>query len=104
MPTAGARSLWYICGSQAASQPQISAMSSYDYIKQLLIEKHDVKPEAITPETKLTELGLDSLSIAELLFDVADKYDIDIPDERATFTTLGEGATLVDELIQAKGA
>ena len=79
-------------------------MSSFDYIKQLLIEKHDVKPEMIRPETKFTELGLDSLSIAELLFDVADKYDIDIPDERANFTTLGEGAALVDELIQAKGA
>jgi len=79
-------------------------MNSYDYIKQLLVEKHDIKPEAISPETKLTELGLDSLSIAELLFDVADKYGIDIPDERANFTTLGEGAALVDELVHAKGA
>ncbi len=79
-------------------------MNSYDYIKQLLVEKHDVKPEAISPDTKLVELGLDSLSIAELMFDVADKYGIDIPDERANFTTLGEGAALVDELVQAKGA
>ena len=79
-------------------------MSSYDYIKQLLVEKHDVKAEVISPDAKLVELGLDSLSIAELMFDVADKYGIDIPDERANFTTLGEGAALVDELIQAKGA
>jgi len=79
-------------------------MSSYDYIKELLIEKHDVSPDVIKPEAKLTDLGLDSLSIAELMFDVADKYGIDIPDERANFTTLGEGAALVDELIQAKGA
>jgi len=79
-------------------------MSSYDYIKQLLVEKHDIKAETVSPDTKLTELGLDSLSIAELLFDVADKYGIDIPDERTNFTTLGEGAALVDELVQAKGA
>jgi acyl carrier protein len=74
-------------------------MSSYEYIKQLLVEKHDVKPEVISPDAKLAELGLDSLSIAELMFDVSDKYGIDIPDERATFTTLGEGAALVDALV-----
>jgi acyl carrier protein len=79
-------------------------MSSYDYIKQLLIEKHDVKAEAIRPEATLTELGLDSLGTAELIFDVADKYDIDIPDDRASLTTLGGAVALVDGLIQAKGA
>jgi acyl carrier protein len=79
-------------------------MTSYDYIKQLLLEKHDVKPEVIKPEANLTDLGLDSLSIAELMFDVADKYNIDIPDDRANFTTLGEGASLIDRLIQLKSA
>ena len=79
-------------------------MSSYDYIRQLLIEKHDIKADVIRPEATLAELGLDSLSAAELMFDVADKYGIDIPDDRANFTTLGDGAALVDELIQAKGA
>jgi len=78
-------------------------MSSFDYIKQLLIERHDVKPEVISPEASLTELGLDSLGTAELIFDVADKYNIDIPDEGANFTTLGAAAALVDRLIQAKG-
>ena len=79
-------------------------MNSYDYIRQVLIERHDVKPEVIKPDATLAELGLDSLSAAELMFDVADNYGIDIPDDRANFTTLGDGAALVDELIQAKGA
>lgn len=78
-------------------------MSSYEYIKQVLAEKYDVNPESIAPEATLTDLGLDSLSIAELMFDVGDKYEIDIPDERANFTTLREAAALVDELVQAKG-
>jgi len=78
-------------------------MSSFEYIKQVLAEKYDVKPESIAPEATLTDLGLDSLSIAELMFDVGDKYEIDIPDDRANFTTLGEAAALVDELVQAKG-
>lgn len=79
-------------------------MSTFTDIQDLLVSKFDVKPEAIKPEANLTDLGLDSLSIAELIFDIADKYDIDIPDERATFTTLGEAVALVDELMMAKSA
>jgi acyl carrier protein len=78
-------------------------MGSYPHIRELLIEKYEVSAEAITPEATLTELGLDSLSIAEMLFDVADKYDIDIPDARVQLTTLGEAAALVDEVVRQKG-
>jgi acyl carrier protein len=103
-PSAGTRTPWYISAFSAATLQWMRTMATYDYIKQLLIEKHDVKPDVIRPEATLAELGLDSLSAAELMFDVADKYGIDIPDDRANFTTLGDGAALVDELIQAKGA
>jgi acyl carrier protein len=78
-------------------------MTSYPYIAQVLIKKYDIDPEAIRPEATLTDLGLDSLSIAELMFDVEDNYDLDIPDSRMEFTTLGEAAALVDEYIKLKG-
>jgi acyl carrier protein len=77
-------------------------MSSHAYIQEVLVKKFDVKPEAAVPEATLADLGLDSLSIAELMFDVADKYDIDIPDERTNINTLGEAVKLVDELVRAK--
>jgi acyl carrier protein len=70
---------------------------------EVLTEKYDVDREAISPEATLTELGLDSLTIVELLFDVEDEFGIEIPEERATFETLAEAAALVDELVQAKG-
>ena len=79
-------------------------MNSYDHIKQVLVERYDVKPEVMRPEATLTELGLDSLSIAELMFDVADQYHIDIPDERVQFETLGEAAALIDQLVREQGA
>jgi len=69
----------------------------------VLSEKYDVPREAISPEATLTELGLDSLTVVELLFDVEDEFGIEIPEERANFQTLAEAAALVDELVQAKG-
>ena len=78
-------------------------MSAYSFIAKVLSEKYDVDPEAISPEATLTELGLDSLTIVELLFDVEDEFEIEVPEERATFKTIAEAAALVDELVQAKG-
>ena len=78
-------------------------MTPYMFLAQVLSEKYDVDPDAISPEATLTELGLDSLTIVELLFDVEDEFGIEIPEERATFQTLAEAAALVDELVQAKG-
>ena len=79
-------------------------MTPYAFMAQILSEKYDVAQEAISPEATLTELGLDSLTVVELLFDVEDEFGIEVPEERATFQTLAEAAALVDELVQAKGA
>ena len=78
-------------------------MTPYAFMAEVLSEKYDVPREAISPEATLTELGLDSLTIVELLFDVEDEFGIEVPEERVTFQTLAEAAALVDELIQAKG-
>ncbi len=78
-------------------------MTPYAFLADVLSEKYEVDPDAISPEATLTELGLDSLTIVELLFDVEDEFGIEVPEERATFETLAEAAALVDELVQAKG-
>jgi acyl carrier protein len=79
-------------------------MSSLDFIRNHLVEKFDVKPEAIKPEATLGDLGIDSLSAIEIVFDISDRYGIDISDDQAKFNTLGEFIAVVDELVQAKRA
>ena len=79
-------------------------MTPYAFLAETLTEKYEVAREAITPEATLDELGLDSLTVVELLFDVEDEFEIEVPEERATFKTLAEAAALVEELVQAKGA
>jgi acyl carrier protein len=78
-------------------------VSPYEFLAQVLSDKYDVSPDAISPEATLTELGLDSLTVVELLFDVEDEFEIEVPEERATFQTLAEAVALVDELVKAKG-
>ena len=40
--------------------------------------------------------------MVELMFDVSEKYDIDIPTDKLDLKTLGEAVTLIDETLQAK--
>jgi acyl carrier protein len=77
---------------------------TYDYLSEILVEKYNVDPAAVRPEATLTELGLDSLSLAELLFDLEDKFGVEIPEDRGQLTTLGSAAALIDELIRSKTA
>ena len=78
-------------------------MTPYAFMAEVLSEKYDVARDLVRPEATLVELGLDSLTIIELLFDVEEEFEIEIPEDRATFETLAEAAALVEELIQAKG-
>ena len=78
-------------------------MTPYAFMAEILTEKYDVARDLVSPEATLTELGLDSLTVIELLFDVEEEFEIEVPEERATFETLAEAAALVEELIQAKG-
>ena len=79
-------------------------MSSFDFIRQTLIDKFDVDAEAITSDATFETLGLDSLTMVELMFDVTEKYDIEIPNDKLDFKTLGEAAALIDETLQAKNS
>ena len=79
-------------------------MSSFDFIRQTLIDKFDVDAEAITYDATFQTLGLDSLTMVELMFDVTEKYDIEIPNDKLDFKTLGEAAALIDETLQAKNS
>ncbi|MEE8254406.1 MAG: acyl carrier protein [Nitrosomonadaceae bacterium] len=79
-------------------------MSSLDYIRQTLIDKFEVNADAITPEATFESMGLDSLTMVELMFEISEKYDIEIPTDRLDFKTLGEAVILIDEVVQNKNS
>jgi len=79
-------------------------LNSFDYIRQVLVDKFEVNADAITPEATFESLGLDSLTMVELMFDISDKYEIEIPTDRLDFKTLGEAVALIDETLLAKNS
>ena len=77
-------------------------MSSFPFLAELLADKYDVDAQAIRPAATMAELGLDSLTLTEILFDLEDEFGIEVPEERATFSTLGGATEVIDDLVRAK--
>ena len=61
-------------------------------LERILAERLDVDADSISDEKNIVEdLGADSLSVVEIIMDIENEYDIQIPDEDAELLhTVGE--------------
>lgn len=67
----------------------------------LIKKAYDIDPATIDPHKPLSEFGLDSLALAELMFNIEDHFHIDYPESRTGVQTLAELAQVVDEVRAA---
>jgi acyl carrier protein len=72
-------------------------MSSTELIRSFLVDRLGVLPEAV-----LAELGVDSLMLAELMFEAEDRLGIDIPSDVQPPKTVAEMQTVIDSLAALK--
>jgi acyl carrier protein len=79
-------------------------MSSLTELQALIQKKYGLEPETLDPDRPMTELGLDSLAIAEFLFEVEDHFTIRLADDDPTIDTLRKLSALVDKTVAAKEA
>lgn len=61
---------------------------------------------AVQPTDKLVDLGLDSLAVVELIFEIEEKFDITIDynanDKQADFDTVAEVVRAVQGIVDGK--
>jgi acyl carrier protein len=71
-------------------------------IKEVAAKQFGGEPEAIDENAPVDQLGIDSLGFLEFLFELEDRFALSIPqDSVAGVKTLGELATVIDQLIAA---
>ena len=75
-------------------------------LKSILTEKFHVPEEKIRPDALLTDLGLDSLDVIEVLFEVEDKFGIRVPQEGAALrtATIQELLDTITQLVEEQQA
>jgi len=74
-------------------------MSTFDKIKEVIIDKLGVEESAITQEAHfVNDLGADSLDTVELIMEFEEEFGIEIPDEDAeNITTVNSAIKYIDE-------
>ena len=79
-------------------------MSTLDRLTHLIHDKFGVDIATIEPDAPFASYNLDSLTVAELMFEIDDAFHVTVPDEAAhTVTTLRQLATLIDGLPPSDG-
>ncbi len=74
-------------------------MESIEFIRDFLKDRLNTDPEKVVPDAVLSELGVDSLAMLELIFEFEDRYAIDLPEDATPPKTVGELVTFVDGFI-----
>ena len=77
--------------------------STLERLRTILVNDYTFAPESLTLDAPLEELGIDSLGVAELLFNVEDEFKVTLPAEPVLLSTLGEVVRFIDDLIAAQG-
>ena len=70
----------------------------------LLAKSLRVPEDGITAQTVLADLGADSLTVIELIFDLEEKFEIQIGDERPTLVLVQDIADHVDRYLRDRPA
>ena len=70
-------------------------------LKEIITMYADVDPEEITEETSLrNDLGLNSLVLMNMIVELEDNYDIEIPESDAVdFDTVGDVISYLENVI-----
>ena len=73
----------------------------------IIADKANIEPESIKPDTALTSLDIQSLDLAEIIFELEDEFDIEIDMTAATawdnLKTVSDISAAVSSLV-SKGS
>lgn len=76
--------------------------STFDRLCAILMKDYKLAADQLKKDASLEALGIDSLGVADLLFNVEDEFKIILPPEPAQLLTIGDVARYIDHLAAAQ--
>lgn len=77
-------------------------MGTLEAVQSILADVVKVPPAQLEPETKLEDLGVDSLDLIDLIFKLEDRFNLTIKDDSRKLVTIHDVVLYVDELLSAE--
>jgi len=77
-------------------------MDTFETVKEIIQDKLGVEPGKITKEASfIDDLGADSLDTVELIMQMEEEFNLEIPDEEAEkLTTVGDVVKYIEEKVE----
>lgn len=79
-------------------------MSTFDTIREMIVEQFQLDPALVTPEATLESLKIDSLATVEFMFLLEDKYKFEATSEQVELRTVQDLVNEIDRLLAAQRA
>lgn len=80
-------------------------MSTLSTLQDILIKDYRVPSDRVSPDAVLTTMGLDSLSVLELMFKIEDHFHVKMVDDTPTdLNTVQDVVNFIDGLLANKPA
>jgi len=76
--------------------------TTFDRLCAILMKDYKLEAGQLTLEAPLEALGIDSLGVADLLFNIEDEFSISLPPEPVELLTIGDVARFIDDLVAAQ--
>lgn len=76
--------------------------TTVERLREILVKDYKLDPDALTLESPLEALGIDSLGVAELLFTVEDEFKVKVSTEPVKLATVGDVVSYIDALVAAQ--
>jgi acyl carrier protein len=76
-------------------------MDTLELLREFIKRRVVNPPENITLESRLEEIGVDSLSLLDLMFDMEDKFGVRMPDDLPRPETVGDLIAIFEKLKPA---
>lgn len=68
-------------------------------IRALLVRDFKLAPGTLTRDARLDELGVDSIGMAELIFNVEDEFSLKLPNVAVQLSTFGDVVQFIADAI-----
>jgi acyl carrier protein len=82
----------------------LSEDGTFERLKRILANDFEVATEIITPTARLDSLGIDSLAVIEVIFQLEDEFKISFPQDPGELSTIGSLVSAIDELVARQSA
>jgi len=79
-------------------------MNTLRTVQELIAEDAELKIEDLQPGRPLEELGVDSLTVLEVMFKIEENFGVRMPEERVPLRTVQDIADLVDRLVAERSS